>query len=67
MRFSCRVPPIPGMPKIIFLSDKVKVNGPRVDNSYSVSFDVGEYEKSKLADLLLLDPGQVLKVSVETE
>ncbi len=55
------------MPKIIFLSDKVKVNGPRVDNSYSVSFDVGEYEKTKLANLLLLDPGQVLKVSVDTD
>ena len=55
------------MPKIMFMADAIRVNGPRkTDNSFSVTFETGEYEKSKLADLLLLDPGQVLKVSVET-
>ena len=56
------------MPKIMFMADAIRVNGPRkTDNSFSVTFETGVYEKSKLADLLLLDPGQVLKVSVETE
>lgn len=55
------------MSKIIFMSDRVKLNGPKVDNTYSVTFETGEYEKTKLADLLLLDPNQVLKITVETE
>lgn len=54
--------------KIEFIADKLQVSGPRAtDNSFVVKLETGEYEKSKLADLLLLDPGQVLKVSVETE
>lgn len=54
--------------KVEFIADKLQVSGPRAtDNSFVVKLETGEYEKSKLADLLLLDPGQVLKVSVETE
>lgn len=52
---------------IKFRADKVKINGPKADNSYSVTFDVGEYGRQDVQALLGLEPGQVLTVTVETE
>lgn len=52
---------------IQFKADKVKINGPKVDNSYSVTFEVGEYGRQNVQALLGLEPEQVLKVTVETQ
>ena len=48
-------------------SDKVRVSGPRVDGSFTVSFDVGEYEQAKVAELLRIPQQTVLKVVVKVE
>lgn len=32
--------------------DKVKIAGPKIDGSYTLSFDVGEYEQLKVALVL---------------
>jgi len=51
---------------ITFNADKVKIAGPRVDNSFTVTFETGEYEKSKLAELFLIPSDSMLKVTIET-
>lgn len=40
------------MDKINFSSDKVSLSGPRVDGTYRVTFDVGEYELENIKDLV---------------
>lgn len=41
------------MPKsIAFIADKVLLSGPRVDGSYRVTFEVGEYGLESLRDLI---------------
>ncbi len=45
--------------KILLHPDKIKINGPKVDNSYSITFDIGEYEREMIAQLVAL--------SVDTE
>ena len=52
--------------KIAFSADKVKISGPRVDGSFAVTFETGEYEKSKLAELFLIPSDSMLKVTIET-
>lgn len=52
---------------IQFKSDKVSIRGPKQDNSYVVTFEVGEYGRQDVQALLGLEPEQVLKVTVETE
>lgn len=34
------------------MSDRVLIRGPKTDGSYVVSFEVGEYEKQAVAQLL---------------
>lgn len=54
------------MEKITILADRIKINGPRVDNSYTVTFEVGEYEREKVAKLLLLtNTNKTIKLTVE--
>jgi len=36
--------------------DKIRVNGPKVDGSYTLSFDIGEYERLEVAKLIALPP-----------
>lgn len=50
--------------KVNFGADKVKISGPRIDGSYSVTFETGEYEREKVADLLRVPPETSLKVEV---
>jgi hypothetical protein len=53
---------------IQFKSDRVSIRGPKsTDNSYVVSFDIGEYGRQGVQDLLGLELGQVLTVTVETD
>lgn len=40
---------------IELLADAVKINGPRVDGSYSLTFSCGEYMKHEIAKLLQMD------------
>lgn len=51
--------------KISFSADKVKVSGPRVDGSFTVSFDVGEYEQEKIAELLRIPQQTPLQIRVK--
>jgi hypothetical protein len=48
---------------IELLADSVKINGPRIDGSYSITFSCGEYMKKEIAKILNL-PESVLQVSV---
>lgn len=50
---------------IEFHADKVRVNGPKVDGGFSISFDTGEYEQHKVAELLTIPQGEAIKVTVE--
>jgi len=51
--------------KINFQADSVDVSKKRVDNSRQVVLNVGEYEVSKIAGLLLVPPEVNIKVSLE--
>lgn len=50
---------------INFESDKVKISGPRVDGSYTATFDIGEYNQRQVSELLLIPQMTELKVRVE--
>ncbi|MBM4402224.1 MAG: hypothetical protein FJ044_03205 [Candidatus Cloacimonetes bacterium] len=52
--------------KIQFNADKVKISGPKIDNSYTVTFEVGEYEYDKIKDLPKLN-GEIIFVEVKNE
>jgi hypothetical protein len=47
---------------IKFVADRVSIRGPRVDGTYVVSFDVGEYEKDKLAQLIMVEDNLIVAV-----
>ena len=51
--------------KIQFMSDKVSLSGPRIDGTYKVTLEVGEYERKKLAELLSLEDRKIIKVTIE--
>lgn len=52
---------------IEFHADGVKVAGPKIDGSWSVTFNVGEYEQVEVAKLLMLQQHQVLTVRVDDD
>lgn len=47
------------------IADKVKVNGPKVDGGFTVSFDVGEYEQHIISEVLLLKQGEAINITLE--
>ena len=51
--------------KIEFVADKISIRGPRVDGSWIISLETGEYEKEKVARLIKIE-GNV-KVIIEPE
>ena len=51
--------------KVEFHADKVKLSGPKLDGSWTVSFETGEYEQEKLAELLKIPQQTALRVTVE--
>ena len=53
--------------KINFQADSVDVSKKRVDNSRQVVLNVGEYEVSKIAGLLLVPPEVNIKVNLIIE
>jgi len=54
------------MEPISFIADKVKVNGPKVDGGYSVTFEVGGYLWDQIKELPLVN-GETIVVAVITE
>lgn len=48
---------------ITFIADKVKINGPRIDGSYSITFETGEYTWDQIKDLPNLN-GDAMMVSI---
>lgn len=40
---------------IQFKADKVKINGPKADNSFAITFEVGEHGRQDVKELLGLE------------
>lgn len=53
--------------KIEVMVDKIKVNGPRLDNAYTITLEVGEYEREKIAQITSIAQPANFKVSIEVE
>ena len=53
------------MKEFEFIADKVKLSGPKVDGSWSVTFEVGEYQVEKLATLLTLKDKAIMVSGIE--
>jgi len=51
---------------IEFKADKVSLSGPKIDGSYKVSFDVGEYQLENIKDLVTIKDC-VLSIKVEVD
>lgn len=51
---------------IKFIAYKVKISGPRVDGSYTITFEVGEYAYEQIMLLPKLN-GQAMVVEVKDE
>lgn len=39
---------------VTFGADKIKVNGPKIDGTYSIIFETGEYEIMQIAEIIKL-------------
>lgn len=46
-------------------ADKVKVNGPRVDGTWTVTFECGEYMNKQVAELIKIPQGKLLSVIIQ--
>ncbi len=55
------------MESVTLKADKIKVSGPKVDGSFTVSLDVGEYEQRNVAMLLGIPQNTVVKVTIEQD
>ena len=44
---------------ISFVADRVRLNGPRIDGSYTLSFEVGEYMYDSIKDIPKLNNAQI--------
>jgi hypothetical protein len=53
--------------RIEFIADKVKIAGPRIDSTYTVTFEVGEYEQDQLGELMKIKQPAIFKVEVSNE
>lgn len=51
--------------KVELTADKVTIRGPRIDGTYVVSFEIGEYGKQEVAELVMFPNDEVVKVTVE--
>lgn len=55
------------MDRVEFVADKILVRGPRVDGTWVVSLECGEYMQAKVADLLKIPQMTAVKVGIEEE
>ena len=53
--------------KVSFTADKVRVSGPKIDGGYIISFEVGEYMKDRVAQIINLSQDEELKVTVTVD
>jgi hypothetical protein len=51
--------------RIELKSDKVKIYGPKVDGSYLLSFEIGEYELDSMANILKLKQDEIINLTIE--
>ena len=54
------------MEPIYFIADKVKLNGPKIDGGYSVTFEVGGYVWDQIKELPRVN-GETIVVAVMVE
>lgn len=47
-----------------FKADKVSIRGPKVDGSYVVCFEVGEYQRENIAPIITMPEG-VVEVTIK--
>lgn len=47
--------------------DKIKVRGPNVDGGWSVTLEIGEYEKVQVAQLVVEDELPIVEFKTENE
>lgn len=45
-------------------ADSIKVNGPRVDGSYGVTFSVGEYQQKEIAQLIMIPQQTMIQLDI---
>lgn len=50
--------------KVSFTADKVRISGPKIDGGYVISFEVGEYMKHKVAEIIGISQETSMKVVV---
>ena len=50
---------------ISFRADKVRVTGPKIDGSYSITFEAGQYEQSKVSEMVAIPQDTMITVTVE--
>lgn len=53
------------MDSIEINADKVTVYGPKVDGSYTIKLDIGEYEREKVARVIMLKTDENIKVIIK--
>lgn len=53
--------------EIIFKADKMTIYGPKVDESFTVTFATGEYEQLNIAKLMAISQANIIKVTVSIE
>lgn len=51
--------------KLVLHPDSIKINGPKVDMGYSLTFNIGEYEKNVVAQLLAINPEDITQLEVQ--
>ena len=52
---------------LVLHPDKVKVRGPNIDGGWSVTLEIGEYEKVQVAQLIAEDDLPIVEFKRETE
>jgi hypothetical protein len=53
------------MKPLVIIADGLKVSGPKVDGTYSLTFTTGEYQRDEIANALRISPGTALRVTIE--
>jgi len=52
------------MADITLTADKLKVSGPRIDGSYALTFEVGEYEQKEIAKCVMLPKDELIRLEI---
>ena len=45
-------------------ADSVRINGPKVDGGFTITFNVGEYEQDKVAELLTIPQQTMIQLDI---